>query len=66
MNFLSNFADPFFFILSLICALLTFIDWAIGPKARAAIRERLADWWIRLQYITFAGLVAEDAGKIRP
>jgi hypothetical protein len=64
MRFFHNFDDEFFFMLGAVCTLLIFTDWLIGPLGRAKMREKLADWWIRLESNTFAGLVAEDAGKI--
>lgn len=61
----AGFNDKFFFWTATICAVLAFVDWAIGPKARAAMREKVAEWWIVLDDNTFAGLVAADANRVR-
>jgi hypothetical protein len=65
VSFFVDFDDEFFFRVALVCALLVFVDWAIGPTGRAAMREKTAEWWIHIQDTTFVGLVAADAAKIR-
>ncbi|MBB3979359.1 hypothetical protein GGQ64_004599 [Rhizobium azooxidifex] len=64
-EFFKDFDDAFFYWIAVICAALAFTDWAIGPTARAAMRERIAEWWIRLDDSSFSGLVARDAVRVR-
>lgn len=65
MGFFANFDDRFFFVVALICGILVFVDWAIGPAGRASMRQKLAEWWIRLDDNTFSGLVAQHAGRLK-
>ena len=63
--FFRDFDDAFFYQITALCMMLAFVDWAIGPAARAAMREKMAEWWIRLDDSSFAGLVASDAAITR-
>jgi hypothetical protein len=65
MGFFTNFDDHFLFIVALVCGVLVFVDWAIGTVGRASMRQQLAEWWIRLDDNTFAGLVAQHAGRLK-
>jgi hypothetical protein len=40
-------------------ALLT--DWLLSPKAKAALKDRIAAWWLRVDEFRWTGLLAEDA-----
>lgn len=57
--------DKFLFWDCVIVALLTFADWLLGEEKRAAMREKVGEWWLHVQEISFSGLVAEDAGIVR-
>lgn len=45
--------------------LLVFADWLLGEKKRAAMREKVGEWWLHLEEVSFSGLVAEDADLVR-
>ncbi len=57
--------DGFLFWDLFLVTFLIFADWLLGKEKRAAMRGKVGEWWLYLQDISFAGLVAEDAGKIR-
>jgi hypothetical protein len=65
VGFFANFDDRFFFNVALVCGVLVFADWAIGPTGRASMRQQMAEWWIRLDDNTFSGLVAQDAERLK-
>ena len=65
MSFFTDFDDKFFFGVVVICALLCFVDWAIGPRRRQQMREGAAEWWITLEDSAFNGLVAADAARMK-
>lgn len=64
LEYLKDFFDGFFMGTATIVFLLIAIDWLIGPEGREAMREKMADWWRRLEKISFTGLAAEDARKV--
>jgi hypothetical protein len=57
--------DKFLFWDTLIVTLLVFADWLLGEKKRAAMREKVGEWWLHLEEVSFSGLVAEDADLVR-
>lgn len=56
--------DGFLLFDAVFVTLLVFADWLLGQEKRVAMRERVGEWWIRVQDVSFTGLMAEDAGKI--
>jgi hypothetical protein len=42
--------DPFFAIVLVAVGILSFIDWLVGVKGRATVKEKVADFWTALQY----------------
>ncbi|BBO85786.1 hypothetical protein DSCO28_63520 [Desulfosarcina ovata subsp. sediminis] len=61
----NTFFDKFFYISLVFVASLTFIDFLLGEEKRNAMKDRLGCWWIYLSDISYAGLVANDAKKVR-
>jgi hypothetical protein len=57
--------DTFLFWDAVAVAALVFADWAIGEKKRAVMREKIGEWWVRVDDISFAALISEDARGIR-
>ena len=57
--------DGFLFWDLVIVTILVLADWLLGEEKRKAIREKLGDWWLHVEGISFVGLVAEDAQKVR-
>lgn len=60
-----TFFDGFFYGVSVIVFFLVAIDWWIGPKGRRAMRDKTIEWWNHIDDLSFTGLAAEDAGKVR-
>lgn len=62
---MSDFFDAFFYWVFVAATCLTAVDWWIGQDGRGRIRERVAHWWIYLDDLSFTGLVADDARRLR-
>lgn len=60
-----GFFDHVFFWIFVVASLLTVVDWWIGPEGRSAMRERVGLWWLQVSEISFTGLVAKDAARVR-
>ena len=65
MSTAPSWIDDFLFWDALIVALLIFSDWILGRDRRERMKESVGDWWLYLDSSTYAGLVAEDAGRVR-
>ena len=64
MKFFEEFTDHFFFMVSVFCALMVFLDWAIGPAGRSIMRKKVADWWEYLDNESFVELLSLPADII--
>ncbi len=61
---MNGWADTFLFWDAVIVTALCLTDFLFGKDGRAAMRERIGEWWLRVEEMSFAGLVAEDAKAI--
>jgi hypothetical protein len=57
--------DGFLFWDLVIVLTLLFIDWLIGENKRKAMRERIGEWWLQLEYLTYSGLVRKDVQAVQ-
>ena len=61
---MNGWADTFLFWDAVIVTLLCLADFLIGKEGRAAMRERIGEWWLHVEGASFTGLVAEDARAV--
>ncbi len=64
-SFTARFFDIFFYCVVVFVVFITFIDWLIGKDGRSKIKDKVAEFWLYLSAMSFAGLVSKDAQKIR-
>ena len=57
--------DGFLFFDAVAVALLSCVDFLLGEQRRRIIREKIGEWWVRVDDMSFAGLIAEDARVVR-
>ena len=57
--------DRFLFLDAVAVALLLCADFLLGAQKRKIIKEKIGEWWVRVDDMSFAGLIAEDARVVR-
>ncbi len=65
MSFVPKWVDAFLSLDVALVATLILADFLIGKKGRAAMREKVGDWGLKLQQVNFLGFESAHAGKIR-
>ena len=62
-SLLASFFDGFLFNVAAIAAVLTAFDWLVGENGRKKLRERVGDFWTRLQYHSLDELYVKRIAK---